>query len=63
MTKSKLKPRNPLVALARFKPAGAHGKSEKAKRKKENSELQKTIKSQGKTWLFFFCGKECQITK
>ena len=54
MTKSKLKPRNPLVALARFKPAGAHEKSEKAIRKKEKSELKELTKSQGKTWHFSF---------
>ena len=32
-------PRNPLVAPALFRKAGAHGKSEKAKRRAEKMEL------------------------
>lgn len=33
-------PRNPLIAAARFKKAGAHGKSIKARRRAEKMELQ-----------------------
>jgi hypothetical protein len=33
--KQQLKPRNPLVAEAKFRKAGAHGKTEKARRRAE----------------------------
>mgnify|MGYP001361087548 CR=1 FL=1 len=35
----KLKPRNPLVAAARFRRAGAHDKTHKAERRAEKVEL------------------------
>lgn len=34
-------PRNPLVALAKFKAAGAHGKSKKAMRRAAKMEVQR----------------------
>ncbi len=40
-------PRNPLVAGALFRKAGAHGKSEKAKRRKEKVEFGKLASSTG----------------
>lgn len=39
--KLKMAPRNPLVAVARFKKAGAHGKSRKAARRAAKMELEK----------------------
>lgn len=38
--KLQLKPRNPLVAEAKFRKAGAHGKTGKAKRRAEKIRLQ-----------------------
>lgn len=38
--KPSLAPRNPFVAAARFKPAGAHGKTEKALRRANKMELR-----------------------
>lgn len=43
----KQKPRNPLVALAKFRLAGHHGKTEKAKRQAENNALKQTMKRLG----------------
>lgn len=44
MRKKRLKPRNNLVAIARFKTsAGPHDKSEKAKRRKEKTKLKKLL--------------------
>lgn len=40
-------PRNPLVAEALFRKAGAHGKSEKAMRRKEKMKLRKLASSTG----------------
>ncbi len=40
-------PRNPLVAKARFRKAGAHGKSEKALRCGEKLKLKKLASSTG----------------
>ena len=40
----KQKPRNPLVALAKFRLAGQHGKTEKAKRQAENNTLKQAMK-------------------
>lgn len=40
----KQKPRNPLVALAKFRLAGHHGKTEKAKRQAENNALKQAMK-------------------
>lgn len=39
--KSKLAPRNPLVAAGLFRQAGAHGKSTKAKRAQQKRELRR----------------------
>jgi hypothetical protein len=39
--KQQLKPRNPLVAAAKFRKAGAHGKSKKAMRRKARIEAAK----------------------
>ena len=39
--KQKLSPRNPFVAAAHLRSAGAHGKTEKAKRRNEKMELQR----------------------
>ena len=41
MKRKRLAPRNPLVAVAKFKKAGAHGKSEKALRRAAKTELQR----------------------
>lgn len=43
----KQKPRNPLVALAKFRLAGHHGKTEKAKRQAENNALKQAMKRLG----------------
>lgn len=40
-------PRNPFVALARFRKAGGHGKSEKALRRHEKVAAQKALKADG----------------
>jgi hypothetical protein len=39
-------PRNPLVAAALFKKAGAHGKNKKALRRKEKMDLKKLSSSE-----------------
>ncbi len=41
MKRKRSAPRNPLVAVAKFKKAGAHGKSGKALRRAANMELQR----------------------
>jgi hypothetical protein len=41
-------PRNPLVAEVLFRKAGAHGKSEKAKRREEKMKLKKLASTDGK---------------
>lgn len=40
----KQKPRNPLVALAKFRLAEYHGRTEKAKRRADNNALRKALK-------------------
>lgn len=40
-------PRNPLVAVAKFRKAGAHGKSEKAQRREERMRVRKLASSSG----------------
>lgn len=40
-------PRNPLVAAVLFRKAGAHDKSEKAKRRKEKMKLKKLASPTG----------------
>jgi hypothetical protein len=39
MKRKTIAPRNPLVAAAKFRKAGAHGASEKAQRRKAKMEL------------------------
>lgn len=39
------KPRNPLVAAAKFRRAGAHQKTEKARRRQENVALQRSLRT------------------
>lgn len=41
--KPKLAPRNPLVAAGKFRKAGAHDTTEKAKRRAEKRELQREV--------------------
>lgn len=41
MKQKKSAPRNPLVAVAKFRQAGAHGQSEKARRREAKMELQR----------------------
>ena len=41
MKRKKSAPRNPLVAVALFKAAGAHGRSEKALRRAAKMQLQR----------------------
>jgi len=43
--KPKIKPRNPLVADAKFRKAGVHEKSEKARRRQEKLALAKAAKA------------------
>jgi hypothetical protein len=38
-----IKPRNPLVAAARFRQAGVHRKSRKAQRRKANAEKTRLV--------------------
>lgn len=45
--KPKLKPRNPLVAAAKFRRAGVHEKTTKARRQQDNQALRQAVK-QGK---------------
>ena len=40
-------PRNPLVAAAKFRKAGAHGKGEKALRRGEKIKIKKLASSSG----------------
>lgn len=50
MTKRKpVAPRNPLVAVAKFKQAGVHGKSVKASRRQEKMSLQWAANSVGQS--------------
>lgn len=48
MKKSKLAPRNPLVCAALFKKSGAHQKTNKALRRRENQMTQKTAADCGR---------------
>jgi len=45
--KNKLTPRNPFVALGRFRKAGSHAKSEKAVRRQDKQILAKVVKLDG----------------
>lgn len=44
----KLKPRNPLVAAARFRRAGSHEKSRKAERRADKMSLQRLAGGKGR---------------
>ena len=47
----KLKPRNPLVALAKFRQAGTHAKPNKALRRQDKQALAKAMKANAvKDW-------------
>ncbi len=45
-----LKPRNPFVALAKFRKAGVHGKPAKSLRRQEKQVLAKTVKQSVESW-------------
>ena len=48
--KSKGKPRNPFVALAKFRKAGSHTKPVKSLRRHEKQTLAKTAKQSPESW-------------
>lgn len=48
--KPKIKPRNPFVALAKFRKAGSHEKTEKSLRRHEKQVLAKTAKQSPESW-------------
>jgi hypothetical protein len=48
--KPKIKPRNPFVALAKFRKAGSHEKPAKSLRRKEKQTLAKTAKQSSESW-------------
>lgn len=48
--KPKIKPRNPFVALAKFRKAGAHEKSAKSLRRQARQSLVKTVKESPESW-------------
>jgi hypothetical protein len=48
--KPKIKPRNPFVAVAKFRKAGAHEKTAKALRRHEKQNLAKTSKQPPESW-------------
>lgn len=50
MKKNKLKPRNPFVALAKFRNAGQHAKPTKSLRRQEKQVLAKTVKQPPESW-------------
>ncbi len=45
-----IKPRNPFVALAKFRKAGAHEKPAKSLRREEKQTLAKTAKQSPESW-------------
>ena len=54
MSKRKsMAPRNPFVAVARFKKAGVHGKTEKALRRAARIETQRDLWPSGKAADFY----------
>ncbi len=53
-----LAPRNPLVVVARFKQAGAHGKPEKAKRRANAVSVGREVNSIGRVSGFYPEGYE-----
>ncbi len=50
MIKSKLTPRNPYVALAKFRNAGLHTKPKKSLRRQDKQFLAKTVKQSSESW-------------
>lgn len=48
--KSKIKPRNPFVALAKFRKAGSHETPAKSLRRQEKQTLAKTAKQLPDSW-------------
>lgn len=48
--KPKIRPRNPFVALAKFRKAGAHAKPTKSLRRHEKQALAKAAKSSPESW-------------
>ena len=48
--KSKGKPRNPFVALAKFRKAGSHAKPVKSLRRQEKQALTKAAKQSPESW-------------
>ena len=48
--KSKDKPRNPLVALAKFRKAGSHAKPLKSLRRQQKQALTKAAKQSPESW-------------
>jgi hypothetical protein len=48
--KPKIKPRNPFVALAKFRKAGSHEKPSKSQRRHEKQTLAKTAKQSPESW-------------
>lgn len=48
--KPKIKPRNPFVAPAQFRKAGAHEKPAKALRRREKQALAKAVKETPESW-------------
>jgi len=61
--KLKIKPRNPFVALAKFRKAGSHEKPAKSLRRKEKQTLAKTAKQSPESWHNrTFCGYGSAMT-
>ena len=48
--KSKIKPRNPFVVLAKFRKAGSHEKSAMSLRRQEKQSLAKAVKQVPESW-------------
>ncbi len=48
--KKKLAPRNPFVALAKFRKAGAHAKPTKSLRRRDKQGLAKTVNQSSESW-------------
>ena len=48
--KKKLAPRNPFVALAKFRKAGAHKKPAKSLRRRDKQGLGKTVNQSTESW-------------
>jgi hypothetical protein len=57
--KLKIKPRNPFVALAKFRKAGSHEKPAKSLRRQEKQALAKTARQLPDSWrnrISYECG-------